>query len=213
MSNFERVIKLYNTQKKPKDSKEVIKIQKELIKKRQEEFEKKKEIERIQNEKLEKRRQKDRDYYAKNREKILQRIKNYYQTKLKDDPIFNEKKKKYRTENKEKINKKRLETDLEKKKKGIKRVRPEGYCKEYYQRNKEKKKINYQRNKEKIKVNNSEKHKQYRIKWYYQNRRNICERARKQYALKKVIKKIILKTNFIHLKKCLSVIKECQLLQ
>ena len=195
--SFERLCKLYKTEKKPKDSKEIIDIKNQLLKKAQEEAE----AERL---KKEKRRQYEREYRAKNREKFNETRKRYYHKKLKDNPIHIAKQSKYRNDNRDKINKYHREKY---KKDGIKKIRTKEYNAIYYQRNKEKidkQMILYQKN-------NKEQHKKTMEKYYYRNRKEICKRNRNRYALKKMIKKMILKKNFIHLKKCLLVIKKCQL--
>lgn len=203
MSTFERLCKLYKTEKKPKDSQEIIDIQNQLLEKAREEGIAKREAERLEVERIEQRRKKDRDHYAANREKIREKRREYYNKKLKDNPIHIEKQSKYRIENKDIINKKHREKHKENVEKGIKRVRPEGYYAERYQCNKEQRKVyakNYQKNNKKKRAKISEK-------WYYRNRREICKRQRIRYAFKKMIKKIILKRNFIYLKKCLSILK------
>ena len=203
MSTFERLCKLYKTEKKPKDSQEIIDIQNKLLEKAHQKADEKREAERLEAERIEQRRKKDRDHYAANREKIREKRREYYNKKLKDNPIHIEKQSKYRIENKDIINKKHREKHKENVEKGIKRIRPEGYYAKRYQCNKEQRKVyakNYQKN-------NKEKRAKISEKWYYRNRREICKRARIRYAFKKMIKKIILKRNFIYLKKCLSVIK------
>tara|TARA_R110000868_G_scaffold13919_10_gene65162 strand:- start:95 stop:712 length:618 start_codon:yes stop_codon:yes gene_type:complete len=204
---FARLCKLYKTEKKPKDSQEIIDIQNKLLKKAQEEAAAKREAERLETERIEQRRKKDRDHYAANREKIKERRREYYNKKLKDNPIHIEKQSKYRIENRDMINKKHREKHKENVEKGIKRIRPAGYYAERYQRNKEEIKVYHK----KYQKNNKEKRAKISEKWYYRNRREICKRARIRYTFKKMIKKIILKRNFIYLKKCLSVINECPL--
>lgn len=200
---FARLCKLYKTEKKPKDSQEIIDIQNKLLEKAREEGIVKREAERLEVERIEQRRKKDRDHYAANREKIREKRKEYYNKKLKDNPIHVEKQSKYRIENKDMINEKHRKKHKENVEKGIKRIRPEGYYAKRYQHNKEQRKVYdkiYQKNNKEKKAKISEK-------WYYKNRREICKRHRIRYAFKKMIKKIILKRNFIYLKKCLSVIK------
>jgi hypothetical protein len=207
MSTFERLCKLYKTEKRPKDSQEIIDIQNQLLKKAQEEEAAKREAQRLETEKIEQRRKKDREHYAANREKIREKRREYYNKKLKDNPIHIEKQTKYRIENRNMNNKKQKERYKKNVEKGIKRIRPSGYYADHYQRNKEKIKIKtsiYQKNNKKKKAKISEK-------WYYKNRREICRKARIRYAFKKKIKIIILKRNFIYLKKCLLGIKECRL--
>lgn len=207
MSTFERLCKLYKTEKKPKDSQEIIDIQNQLLKKRKEEANAKREAERLEAERIEQRRKKDRDHYAANREKIREKRREYYNKKLKDNPMHVEKQTKYRIENRNMINKKQREKHKKNVEKGIKRIRPEGYYAQCYQRNREQKR-EYAKNYHK---NNKEKRAKISEKWYYRNRKEICKRQRIKYAFKKMIKKIILKRNFIYLKKCLSVINKCQL--
>lgn len=203
MSYFARLCKLYKTEKKPKDSKEIIDIQNQLLKKAHEEAKAKREVEILEAEKIEQRRKKDRDFYAANREKIREKRRDYYNKKLKDNPTHAEKQSKYRIENKDKINKKQKETYQKNIAKGIKRFRPVGYYAGHYQRNKEKIKTKtalYQKNNKEIK-------KKIMLKYYSKNRREICKKSRIKYAFKKMIKMIILKRNFIYLKKCLLELK------
>ena len=206
MSNFERLCKLYK-ERKPKECKDIVRIQKELLKKRYEEAELKRKLEAEEAEvqrkleaeetiRKEKKRARDRLRYAKNREKILESRKLYYNNVLKLNETYLQSKNKYRNDNKEKINEYQKKRDLEKKKKGIKRIRRDGYYKEYYQKNKEK-------IKEKNKIytqNNPEKHKFAMSKWYYHNRRIKCANMRRLYAIKKFVKKLILKQFFYYLK-------------
>ena len=196
MSNFERLCKLYKKEKKPTECKEIVRLQKELLKKAQEEAElKRKETERL-NEKILLRRQRERELYAKNREKVLERRRLYYNNKLKTDPKNIEYRKKYKEKNKTKINEYQRKKEQELRNKGIKKNRCEGYFQTYYQRNKEKIKLKakkyYEENKEKARLAVD--------KWYYHNRRNLCAKRRKIYAIQKLIKKVILKRYFYYLK-------------
>ena len=210
MSNFQRLCKIYKKEKKPKECKDIVRIQKELLKKAQEEIEKNRKAEEvkqkteealkvvrdmIRNEKIEKRRQRDKKNYIKNREKILERRRSYYVNNVKGNPEVLEARRKYRQDNKDRINEnRRIRNEKSRKENVI--IKYKCNKKKYYQENKEKIKLRvkkyYQENKDKAQLATK--------KWYYHNRRTYCAKARKIYLLKKFIKKLILKQYFYYLK-------------